>query len=106
MVNETLGIERPTLDTDLRLGPELGGDVSKIPLRTASFDCVLAAEVLEHIPFEIFGLALDELIRVSRRYIIITLPAPLFGDSALISIPQLEPIGFFRRYETAYTAQL
>jgi hypothetical protein len=56
---------------------------------------VLAAEVLEHLPFEEFGTALRELRRVSRHSVIVTLPAPFFGVSALWNWPKFEPRGMF-----------
>jgi SAM-dependent methyltransferase len=45
-----------------------------IPLPSASFDCVLCMDVLEHVDaiYQLF----DELCRVSRRYVIISLPNP------------------------------
>lgn len=46
----------------------------RIPFPDDSFDCVLCLDVLEHIdnPHE----TLDELCRVSRRYVIVSLPNP------------------------------
>ncbi|MBI4215500.1 MAG: methyltransferase domain-containing protein [Parcubacteria group bacterium] len=63
-----------TVDIDYRLRPTVGADVTKLPFADKSFDCVLAAEVLEHIPFAEVAGALKELARVSRNAIVITLP--------------------------------
>lgn len=82
-----------TLDFDPAVQPDLSGNVTRLPLKDRSFDCVLAAEVLEHIPFEDFENALSELRRVSRNSVIVTLPAPFLGISALLNIPRLEPKG-------------
>jgi SAM-dependent methyltransferase len=84
-----------TLDFDLNVKPDLVGDVKRLPLRDKCVDCVLAAEVLEHIPFEDFGNALEELARVSRHHVIVTLPAPFLGVASLWNWPRFEPRGLF-----------
>jgi hypothetical protein len=89
------GYRVTTLDFDPAVRPGVVGDVTRLPLRDRSFDCVLAAEVLEHIPFDEFGKALGELRRVSRRSVIVTLPAPFVGVSALWNWPKFMPRGMF-----------
>jgi 2-polyprenyl-3-methyl-5-hydroxy-6-metoxy-1,4-benzoquinol methylase len=56
-------------DPDIRLNIE---DVSNLPFDDGSFDCVVCSDVLEHLDnlHQIFG----ELIRVARKYVIISLP--------------------------------
>lgn len=56
------------------LNPDVVTDVTNLSFGDNSFDVVCAFEVLEHLPFEKFELALSELRRVSRNYIIISLP--------------------------------
>ncbi|MCG2694402.1 class I SAM-dependent methyltransferase [Candidatus Parcubacteria bacterium] len=63
-----------TLDIDSNLNPEFIGSVENIPMDKESVDCVLAAEILEHLPFEKFNLCLKEIFRVSRKWAIISLP--------------------------------
>jgi ubiquinone/menaquinone biosynthesis C-methylase UbiE len=89
------GFAVATLDFDPRLKPDVAADVVRIPFRDAAFDCVLAAEVLEHIPFEEFGKALAELKRVSGGHVVLSLPAPFAGVSALWNWPLLQPKGMF-----------
>lgn len=50
------------------------GDASKLNFSDKSFDLVVACEVLEHLPFGVFEAALGELVRVSRKYIVISVP--------------------------------
>jgi hypothetical protein len=87
----TWGMRVTTMDLDPELHPDVVGDVARLGFGANTFDCVLAAQVLEHIPFEEFTVALCELARVTKKYLIITLPAPLVGLAALINVPSLSP---------------
>lgn len=50
------------------------GNIANLPFRNKSFDLVTCLEVLEHIPEKFFQKALQELQRVSKKYIIVTVP--------------------------------
>jgi ubiquinone/menaquinone biosynthesis C-methylase UbiE len=50
------------------------GDVLDIPLGNGAFDCVSCLQVLEHIPANTYAKALSELARVSKKYIIVSVP--------------------------------
>lgn len=71
---ENMRIRLTSVDIDSRLRPTVQADITKLPFADKTFDCVLAAEVLEHIPFAEVGGALKEMARVSRNSIVITLP--------------------------------
>ncbi len=89
MVNRELardGVAVTTLDLDPRLGPEVCGDVRRLPFPSEKFDVVLCAQVLEHLPFDELPALLDEIRRVSRRHAIITLPCSRGG---LFLVPML-----------------
>lgn len=68
------GIDITTFDIDEKLNPDVVGSVTKIPFGDNSFDAILCAEVLEHLPFDKFEETLRELKRASKRYIILSLP--------------------------------
>jgi len=77
------GLAVKTLDGDKDLNPDFVANVIKMPLADNSFDVVLCAEVLEHLPFEDFEKALLELKRVSKKYLVLSLPH--FGPPIKIS---------------------
>lgn len=53
---------------------KINGDISHIPLKERSVDLVISSEVLEHLPGENLFFAVTELKRISRKYIMITVP--------------------------------
>ncbi|MGC9574634.1 MAG: class I SAM-dependent methyltransferase [Desulfobacterota bacterium U4-17] len=63
------------------------GDIAALPFEPASFDLVTCLEVLEHLPYETFEKALSELQRVSKKYIIISVPNNEDLDYYLVICP-------------------
>jgi ubiquinone/menaquinone biosynthesis C-methylase UbiE len=63
-----------TLDFDSNLNPDRVGSVLDIPFEDNSFDVVACYEVLEHLPFKDFDKAIAEIYRVSKTYVILSLP--------------------------------
>ncbi len=84
------GIKVITFDKDEKLNPDIVGNVLKTPFQDNSFDVILCAEVLEHLPFEKFGEALSELERITKKHLVLSLPH--FGHSIKFSfkIPLLK----------------
>lgn len=71
-----------TVDIDPELKPDVVADIANLPFEETSFSCVMACEVLEHMPFEQSVLALKELRRV--------------GETAIISVPASDRVGELR----------
>ena len=85
----SLGMRVETVDLDPDLKPDHVGSVSDLPLPDNSFDVACAFQVLEHIPFEEALRALDELARVARRFVLISLPNASHTWRYLIHLPKL-----------------
>lgn len=54
--------------------PTVLANAESLPFESSSFDLVTCLEVLEHLPKHIFEATLSELARVSRRYVIVSVP--------------------------------
>ena len=69
-------IEVVTVDIKKDLNPDYVCSVTDIDkyFKEYSFDTILCAEVLEHIPFEDFGRALNKMHKIVKNYVIISLP--------------------------------
>jgi len=84
-----------TLDFDKSLEPDIVGNVTNIPLKDNSFDLVVCFQVLEHLPFKYFKIALREIKRVSKKNVIISLPYAYHEFLWLsVSIAKKERINF------------
>lgn len=69
-----MGCETHTVDFDERLGPDTVASVLALPFDKGTFDVVCCFETLEHLPWESFVPALKELVRVSGRKVLVSLP--------------------------------
>ena len=68
------GVIYQSLDIAEDINPDYVGGVTRIPLPDNSFDLVSAFQVLEHLEFTDFEVALKEMKRVSKKYVFISLP--------------------------------
>lgn len=69
-----LGVSVHTVDADSRLGPDTVASVTDLPFKKGEFDVCCCFETLEHLPWDQFEPALSELRRVTRRYVLLSLP--------------------------------
>jgi SAM-dependent methyltransferase len=70
-----IDIDRPALLRGKELFPPMHsveGSVLHLPYPDGAFDLILCTEVLEHLPDP--GQVLDELLRVTRRYLLLSVP--------------------------------
>lgn len=80
------------------------GDIYNLPYKDNSFDLVLSAEVLEHLenPDE----ALDELKRVSKKYVILSVPdEPLFTIQRFLRGRNIKKLGWHPEHIQHWSAR-
>jgi ubiquinone/menaquinone biosynthesis C-methylase UbiE len=63
-----------TLDINNSVAPDTVGEAVNLPFKNEAFDVSLCCQVLEHLPFQLFSTALNELKRVTRKRVILSLP--------------------------------
>ena len=54
--------------------PDVIADIRNIPFKKETFDTVVCCEVLEHLPYRFFRIALQNLYYVAKYYVLISLP--------------------------------
>ncbi len=67
-------INYKTLDIAKDLKPDILGSVNNMHLKDNLFDLVCAFQVLEHLPSDEFEQCLKEMLRVSKKDVLIILP--------------------------------
>lgn len=63
------------------------GSIDFLPFPDRSFDLVLCCEILEHLLFKVYPKALEEIERVSTKYIIVTVPNNENLTMSLVTCP-------------------
>jgi ubiquinone/menaquinone biosynthesis C-methylase UbiE len=67
---------------------KIGGNISELPFENNSFDLVTCLEVLEHLTEEEFNKGIAEIQRVSKKYIIVTVPNEEDIQNSLVMCPK------------------
>lgn len=73
-VSRLVGVERSETALKYVNTEKIAASIEDIPVSSQSFDCVTCLEVLEHLPVTIYEKSLDELARISSKYIIVSVP--------------------------------
>jgi len=71
---ELLGVDRSKVALTFVKSETMEAGISELPLPDKRFDCVTCLEVIEHLPHGVYEKALEEIARVSKEYIIISVP--------------------------------
>jgi SAM-dependent methyltransferase len=83
--------------------PKIINSVANLSFRSRSFDLVSCLEVLEHLGEEEFRNALSEIQRVSKKYIVITVPNDEILEKELVLCPKcscaFNPFFHVRRFD-------
>jgi len=93
-IASTFGINVETLDLDPDLQPDHVASATAIPFTDGSYDVVCAFQMLEHLPYEVSLKAFAEMVRVSRKNVIISLPDSRATWRYAIHIPKFGVVDF------------
>lgn len=85
-------IDYRSLDSHADLKPDILGDIKDIPLPGRSVDLTCAFQVLEHLPYQDALRGFQELCRVSRRDILISLPNARKAHPFMLTLPFIKPL--------------
>ena len=71
---QTIGIDISWESLKHVKSPKIRGTVACLPFHDKTFDLVLCTEVLEHLPYGVYEEAIEEIQRVGKKYIVISVP--------------------------------
>lgn len=77
------------VDYDVQLRPDIVASATDLPLRDESYDCVCAFQMLEHLPYQDSMKVFDEMVRVAKRHLVISLPDVTGGWPLTVHVPKL-----------------
>jgi predicted SAM-dependent methyltransferase len=83
------GIRVETVDLDPELEPDYVTSATELPMENDSYDCVCAFQMLEHLPYDQALQVLGEMIRVTKKHIVISLPDAKPVWVYMLHIPKL-----------------
>lgn len=86
------GIKIKTLDIDKRLNPDIVGSVLGIPFFDETYDVVACYQLLEHLPYSDFCKSLEEIHRVSRKHVVLSLLDVTTVYRVNVEFPRIKPI--------------
>ena len=89
-----IGISVLTVDIAPDLEPDVVASAIALPFPNNAFDSVLAAEVLEHIPYSDVPKALSEICRVTKTYAVVSLPHAGYIFSFGFKVPAIRRLDF------------
>jgi SAM-dependent methyltransferase len=70
----SVGIDVTIVDVQPELNPDVLASVTDLPFEARRFDVAMCCQVLEHLPFATFEVALRELHRVTKTALVLSLP--------------------------------
>ena len=83
-----LGLDRSVAALKYLSVPAIRGNVNVIPIKTKSIDLVLCSEVLEHLDDDILYDSIQEIERVAKDYILLTVPNQEMLEKNGLKCPQ------------------
>ncbi len=94
---QVFGLNIETVDIDPELNPDHLASVTDLPFADNSYDLVCAFQVLEHMPYEETLKAFAEMVRVSRKNVVLSLPDALKVWCFRIDLPGFATHEFMMR---------
>jgi hypothetical protein len=99
-IKTNTAIKYSSMDIAPDLSPDYIGSADNLSFDSNSFDVICAFEVLEHLPYEKFSVCLQEMLRVSKNYAVISLPHWGRHFSIDVRLP------FFKRFKFKFKLSL
>lgn len=89
---QSTGYTVTTCDFDKNVNPDVVADVRTLPFEENSFDCIMACQILEHVPFDSVEQVINSFARISKHYVVISLPNRSTGFEFIFKFPFIQTL--------------
>jgi len=89
---ENLGYKVTTCDFDESINPDVVSDVRNLPFKDNTFDCIIACQILEHVNYDEFEKVLEKMSKITKKYLIISLPNRHTGFEFIFKFPFIQTL--------------
>lgn len=93
-LGKIFGINIETVDIDPELNPDHLASATDLPFYSSSYEVVVAFQMLEHLSYNESIDAFNEMVRVAKRYVIVSLPDVKPVWKYMIYIPKVGQLAF------------
>ena len=81
-----------TCDIDKNRTPNIVADIRNLPFKNNSFDTIITFEVLEHLPWDYINQIIEDLHRITGKFVIISVPYSSHHFELVIKFPFIRKI--------------
>jgi ubiquinone/menaquinone biosynthesis C-methylase UbiE len=87
-----IGVDRSLSALKFVKVPKILGSIDALPIQNTCIDLIICSEVLEHLPISVFRMGINELDRITKKYVLVTVPNQEFLQKNNVICPKCKSV--------------